>query len=101
MPLSVATGIGGTGSRDLRVAMMLNNNGQAITLAKDFAGAGYGDLDGGRRRRCEAEGAPTLAMTFPGGTHDMWLRYWLQGRRRRRSTRSRSSRSRRRRWCRT
>jgi nitrate/nitrite transport system substrate-binding protein len=20
---------------------------------------------------------PTFAMTFPGGTHDMWLRYWL------------------------
>ena len=26
----------------------------------------------------KAEGAPAkVAMTFPGGTHDLWLRYWL------------------------
>ena len=58
--------------------MMLNNNGQAITLSKDFAAAGYGDLDkaaarSSRRRRRR------MAMTFPGGTHDLWLRYWLRG----------------------
>jgi nitrate/nitrite transport system substrate-binding protein len=22
------------------------------------------------------ETQPTFAMTYPGGTHDMWLRYW-------------------------
>lgn len=48
MPLSVATGIGGNGARSLRVAMMLNNNGQAITLSKDYAAVGYGDLDKAR-----------------------------------------------------
>ena len=37
LPLSVATGIGGDGRRDIFVAMMLNNNGQAITLAKSLA----------------------------------------------------------------
>ena len=31
MPMSLAAGIGGAGERDLRIAMMLNNNGQAIT----------------------------------------------------------------------
>ena len=76
MPLSVATGIGGTGARSLRVAMNLNNNGQAITLSKDYAPVGYGDLD---KARAAFQGkAPTLAMTFPGGTHDTWLRYWLK-----------------------
>jgi nitrate/nitrite transport system substrate-binding protein len=75
MPFSVASGIGGAGATSLRIAMMLNQNGQAITLDNSFKSAGYGDL--------EAAGAllksktPTLAMTFPGGTHDMWLRYWL------------------------
>ena len=45
MPFSVATGIGGAGSRALRVAMMLNNNGQAIALSKEFAPSGTGDLE--------------------------------------------------------
>ena len=76
MPLSVATGIGGSGARDLKIAMTLNNNGQAITLANDFAAAGYGDLAAANATLAEA-GTPTLAMTFPGGTHDAWLRYWL------------------------
>ncbi len=76
MPYSVATGIGGNGARSLRVAMMLNNNGQAITLSKDYAAVGYGDLD--KARATLLSKAPTLAMTFPGGTHDMWLRYWLK-----------------------
>jgi nitrate/nitrite transport system substrate-binding protein len=76
MPFSVATGIGGTGARSLKVAMMLNNNGQAITLSKDYASAGYGDLD--KVRALLVAKTPTLAMTFPGGTHDVWTRYWLK-----------------------
>lgn len=77
MPFSVATGIGGDSNRDLRVAMMLNQNGQAITLAKDFASVGYSNLqEAGKVLNSKA--APKLAMTFPGGTHDMWLRYWLK-----------------------
>src|SRR5688572_9821957 len=76
LPLSVATGVGGNGSRDLRVAMILNNNGQAITLAKELADAGYGDPEAAGEALAQKKGA-TLAMTFPGGTHDLWLRYWL------------------------
>ncbi|MGQ0615716.1 MAG: CmpA/NrtA family ABC transporter substrate-binding protein [Acidimicrobiia bacterium] len=77
MPFSVATGIGGAGSRDLRVAMMLNQNGQAITLAKDFAEVGYANLQAAGEL-LNSRDAPKLAMTFPGGTHDIWLRYWLK-----------------------
>jgi nitrate/nitrite transport system substrate-binding protein len=76
MPFSVATGVGGNRSRDLRVAMMLNQNGQAITLSKDFSSVGYAGLDKAKAV-LEGRDAPTLAMTFPGGTHDIWLRYWL------------------------
>jgi nitrate/nitrite transport system substrate-binding protein len=77
LPLSVAAGIGGTvGADKLKVAMMLNQNGQAITLKKDWAAAGYGNLKAAKSVMKGGEG--TYAMTFPGGTHDIWLRYWLK-----------------------
>ncbi len=76
MPFSVATGIGGAGARDLKIAMVLNNNGQAITMSKDYLSVGYGDL--AKARAMLVAKKPTLAMTFPGGTHDIWLRYWLK-----------------------
>lgn len=76
LPFSVATKIGGNGNTDLRIAMILNNNGQGITLAKEFAEVGYGDTTKAKAL-FESASAPELAMTFPGGTHDLWLRYWL------------------------
>jgi nitrate/nitrite transport system substrate-binding protein len=78
LPLSVATGIGGTAAQaqKLRIAMVLNQNGQAITLKKDWAAAGYGDLKKAKTVMKGGDGQ-TYAMTFPGGTHDTWLRYWL------------------------
>jgi nitrate/nitrite transport system substrate-binding protein len=76
MPFAVATKVGGNGASDLRIAMILSNNGQAITLAKEFASVGYGDLTRAKGLLASAN-APELAMTFPGGTHDLWLRYWL------------------------
>src|SRR5687768_15138303 len=38
MPFSVYTGVGGKEGSVMKVAMILNNNGQAITLSKDFCG---------------------------------------------------------------
>src|SRR3982750_2236021 len=38
MPFSVYTGVGGKAGSEMRIAMTLNNNGQAITLSKDFCG---------------------------------------------------------------
>jgi len=75
MPFSVASGVSGKGT-GLKIAMVLNNNGQAITLNKDLKAAGYGDLVAAKQV-LEAK-APTLAMTYKGGTHDTWLRYWLK-----------------------
>lgn len=79
MPLAVASGVGNDGkggSDKLKIAMTLNNNGQGLTLKKDFASAGYGDLDKAKAAIGGGKGQ-TFAMTFPGGTHDAWLRYWL------------------------
>jgi nitrate/nitrite transport system substrate-binding protein len=76
MPISLAAGIGGQPDQKLLISMTLNNNGQAITLKKELASAGYGDLAGVRQTLGKLKGA-TLAGTFPGGTHDTWLRYWL------------------------
>jgi nitrate/nitrite transport system substrate-binding protein len=80
MPFSVYTGVGGTAGKELKIAMMLDSNGQGITLSKELAQyVGYGKVDGLAKavETLRATKEPTFAMTFPGGTHDMWLRYWL------------------------
>jgi len=77
MPFSVVTGIGGTGSNKIKVAMMLNQNGQGITLKESWLAAGYDNLKKAKSVMNGGQGQ-TYAMTFPGGTHDTWLRYWLK-----------------------
>jgi nitrate/nitrite transport system substrate-binding protein len=61
--------------------LSLNEDCQGISVAKEYAETGAG-LDSSPLRevfaRRKAEGHEvTAAMTFPGGTHDLWLRYWL------------------------
>ncbi len=59
----------------------LNLNGQCISVAKDYAEMRVG-LDTGafkaalERKRASAKSIKA-ANTFPGGTHDLWIRYWL------------------------
>jgi nitrate/nitrite transport system substrate-binding protein len=82
MPFSVYEGIGGPKGKELKIAMLLNVNGQATTLSnEDFgkAGVGYADLKGLKAAvdALKTKKEPTFAMTFPGGTHDLWLRYTL------------------------
>ncbi|MEI6945976.1 CmpA/NrtA family ABC transporter substrate-binding protein [Paraflavisolibacter sp. H34] len=80
MPFSVYTGIGGKAGSEMRIAMVLNNNGQAITLSKDFCGlVGFKDTKkvAAAVKAVKARKEVTFAMTFPGGTHDIWLRNWL------------------------
>ena len=80
MPFSVYTGIGGKAGSEMQIAMVLNNNGQAITLSKDFCGlVGFRDLKkvASAIKSIKSRKEVTFAMTFPGGTHDMWLRNWL------------------------
>jgi nitrate/nitrite transport system substrate-binding protein len=59
----------------------LNLNGQCISVAKEYADLKIG-LDTAPFRAAlekkKASGkAVKAAMTFPGGTHDLWIRYWL------------------------
>jgi nitrate/nitrite transport system substrate-binding protein len=81
MPFSVYTGVGGKAGSEMKVAMILNNNGQAISLSKDFCGkVGFkqtSKVASVVAAKQKAEKEVTFAMTFPGGTHDIWLRYWL------------------------
>jgi nitrate/nitrite transport system substrate-binding protein len=81
MPFSVYTGIGGPAGKEIYIAMNLNSNGQAITLAnEDFGGkVGFKALEKVKSavEAVKAKKEATFAMTFPGGTHDMWLRYWM------------------------
>ncbi|KGJ21753.1 CmpA/NrtA family ABC transporter substrate-binding protein [Paracoccus sanguinis] len=59
----------------------LNENGQAISVAKAHAETGVGLSSAPLREvfaaRRAAGGEVPVAMTFPGGTHDLWMRYWL------------------------
>jgi nitrate/nitrite transport system substrate-binding protein len=80
MPFSVYTGIGGKAGQEMKIAMVLNNNGQAITLSKDFCGlAGYKEVNkvAAALKNVQSRKEVTFAMTFPGGTHDIWLRNWM------------------------
>jgi nitrate/nitrite transport system substrate-binding protein len=77
MPFSIAAGIGGAGGTELKIAMIISNNGQGITLANEYRDVEYGDIDAfGALVR--SKNAPQFGMTFPGGTHDLWLRYLLR-----------------------
>jgi nitrate/nitrite transport system substrate-binding protein len=77
LPLSVACRIGGAGNTSLRIAMVLSSNGQGITLANSMRTLGYANVWRARSSGLNAQTA-TFAATFPGGTHDTWLRYWLR-----------------------
>ncbi|SMG61473.1 CmpA/NrtA family ABC transporter substrate-binding protein [Paraburkholderia susongensis] len=71
----VQLGLGGPRT-DMAVLMVLNRNGQAITLSTRLADmlATHGTL----RDALAALGRkPVFAQTFPTGTHAMWLYYWL------------------------
>lgn len=81
MPFSVYTGVGGKAGSEMKIAMMLNVNGQAITLSNDFCGkVGFKQMNKVApvvNAKLKAEKEVTFAMTFPGGTHDLWLRNWM------------------------
>ncbi|MET0879698.1 MAG: CmpA/NrtA family ABC transporter substrate-binding protein [Tardiphaga sp.] len=59
----------------------LNLNGQSISVGKEYADLKIG-LDTAPFKTAidkkKASGKSVkAAMTFPGGTHDLWIRYWL------------------------
>ena len=65
----------------MSILARLNLDAQAVSVAKEHLGTGVTVQSGGLRAALEAKRAAgqevKAAMTFPGGTHDLWLRYWL------------------------
>ncbi|GAB4279955.1 MAG: CmpA/NrtA family ABC transporter substrate-binding protein [Oscillatoriaceae cyanobacterium] len=60
----------------------LNTNGQAISIANTYKEFKVGLDSKGLKdafAKAKAAGKSDLkaAITFPGGTHDLWMRYWL------------------------
>jgi len=80
MPIASTMGLLGSPKKPMVIPWMLNRNGQSITLANSLKGKVGADPKALRPIALEAKekGTPlTFAMTFPPGTHAMWLRYWL------------------------
>jgi nitrate/nitrite transport system substrate-binding protein len=81
MPFSVYTGVGGKAETLMKIAMILNNNGQAITLSNKFCdvvGSNETAKVSAAVTKLNAVKQIQFAMTFPGGTHDLWLRTWME-----------------------
>ena len=72
----VHLGVGGP-KKDMAVLMTLNRNGQAITLSKKLAEKGAVDIASLAKAMAADKRDYTFAQTFPTGTHEMWLYYWL------------------------
>jgi nitrate/nitrite transport system substrate-binding protein len=59
----------------------LNTNGQAISISDTYKDLKIG-LDSSPLKQSFAQNKGSgegmkVAITFPGGTHDLWMRYWL------------------------
>src|SRR4051812_30542967 len=79
MPFASTMGLLGSPVKPIVIPWLINRNGQAITLANKFKGSVKVSSDiKPHVEKAKASGDPlAFAMTFPPGTHAMWMRYWL------------------------
>jgi nitrate/nitrite transport system substrate-binding protein len=80
MPLASTMGLAGSPVKPMVAPWLLNRNGQAITLNNKMKATGVKSPAQVKPMadKAKASGDPlTFAMTFPPGTHAMWMRYWL------------------------
>ena len=80
MPIASTMGLLGSPKKPMIVPWILNRNGQSITLKAELKGKVGADPKPLKAivMDAKAKGTPmTFAMTFPPGTHAMWIRYWL------------------------
>jgi len=80
MPFASTMGLAGSPVRPMVIPWLLNRNGQAITLNNRLKKAGVKTAKDVKPlvEHAKSSGDPlTFAMTFPPGTHAMWIRYWL------------------------
>ncbi|PPS45031.1 CmpA/NrtA family ABC transporter substrate-binding protein [Chroococcidiopsis sp. TS-821] len=82
MPYLMSLGTITQGNRvPMYILARLNTNGQAISLSNNYKDLKIG-LDSSPLQQVFAQQKSAgrdlrAAVTFPGGTHDMWMRYWL------------------------
>lgn len=80
MPIASTMGLGGQPAVPVVVPWLMNRNGQAISLRSEWKGRVGADPKAIKPYADEAKRSGqklTFAMTFPPGTHAMWLRYYL------------------------
>jgi nitrate/nitrite transport system substrate-binding protein len=80
MPIASTMGLGGAPKVPMVIPWLMNRNGQSISLAKSLKGKVGADPKALKPLvdAAKASGNPmSFAMTFPPGTHAMWMRYWL------------------------
>jgi len=80
MPIASTMGLLGSPKKPMVIPWILNRNGQAITLKAEWKGKVGADPKAIKPYVDKAKklGEPlAFAMTFPPGTHAMWMRYYL------------------------
>src|SRR5687767_4146237 len=80
MPIASTMGLGGSPKLPMVVPWLINRNGQAITMKAAWKGKVGADpkVLVPLAAEARASGTPlSFAMTFPPGTHAMWMRYYL------------------------
>jgi nitrate/nitrite transport system substrate-binding protein len=80
MPIASTMGLLGSPKKPMIIPWLLNRNGQSITLKSELKGKVKDDPKALKPfvDAAKAKGSPmTFAMTFPPGTHAMWMRYYL------------------------
>ncbi|MCD6049319.1 MAG: nitrate transporter substrate-binding protein [Verrucomicrobia bacterium] len=80
MPIASTMGLLGSPKKPMVIPWLLNRNGQAITLKAEFKGKVGADPKALKPfvEKAKKLGEPmSFAMTFPPGTHAMWMRYYL------------------------
>lgn len=81
MPYASTMGLFGAPVKPMIIPWVINYNGQGITLSKDLKDKGVRTPSDLKKLIDEEKAAGkeprSFAMTFPPGTHAMWIRYWL------------------------
>lgn len=83
MPYLISTGAMTANNQPVPMSILarLNLSGQCISVGKEYAGLKLDVTAKGFKEALAAKKASgktvNAAVTFPGGTHDLWMRYWL------------------------
>ena len=82
MPYLMSAGTITNGTKvPMNILARLNVNGQGIVLSNTYKDLGVQTdsslLKDAFAKAKSAGSDPKVAVTFPGGTHDLWMRYWL------------------------